>query len=131
MSIQSAAQKQLLGKRGEKCVARYLEQHGFVVLAQNVHTRWGEIDILVQQNGRLHVVEVKTRASTRFGEATAALTRVKFLKIKKSMSDLLQRSAGFSGPWQIDFAVVELADSTASEHARVTVFWNVGFDDLA
>jgi putative endonuclease len=122
-------ERKSLGVRGEACVAKYLAQRGFRVLAQNVHTRWGEIDILAQRNGRLHVVEVKTRSSFGYGDAATALTRTKFFRLRKSMQDLLQRSVGFHGPWQIDFATVEVS-TTPAEHATVTVYWNVGLDDV-
>lgn len=124
-----AAEKMSLGKRGEEVVAQYLAQHGFEILARNIHTRWGEVDILALRAGRLHVVEVKTRASSVYGDAATALTPQKFIKIKKCMADLLQHSAGFNGPWQIDFAVVEVRSGAAGT-ARLQIFWNVGMDDL-
>lgn len=121
--------RKLLGKRGEAAVVQYLQQQGFLILAQNVHTRWGEIDILARRRGHLHVIEVKTRISSTYGDPAAAITRTKFLKVRKSMLELRQRSLGFTGPWQIDAAVVELRRTDAST-ARITMYWNIGLDDI-
>jgi putative endonuclease len=128
-SKQFDERRKSIGKRGEECAARYLSRNGFMVVARNIHTRWGEIDILAMRNGRLHVVEVKTRTSSAYGDPATALTRQKFRKLKKAMLELQQRSVGFYAPWQIDFVVVEVRGVDAGK-ARLRFFWNVGEDDL-
>ena len=50
-----------LGRLGESCAARHLEALGFRVLARNVRTRAGEIDLIVFDGKVLAFVEVKTR----------------------------------------------------------------------
>ncbi len=115
-----------LGRRGEECVAHYLERNGFCVVARNVHTRWSEIDILAMRRGRLHVVEVKARTSSVYGDPAMAMTRQKFRKLKKAVMELQQRSEGFSVPWQMDFVVVEVRE----RRARLHFYWNIGEDDL-
>ena len=54
-------QRQTLGKWGEAAAAKFLERHGFKVLARNFHTTRGEIDIVAQKAGDFYFVEVKTR----------------------------------------------------------------------
>lgn len=119
-----------IGKKGEECVAQYLVRNGFAVVARNIHTRWGEIDILAMRGGRLHVVEVKTRTSSVYGAPETALTRQKFRKLKKAMMEFQQRSVGFTSPWQIDFVVVEVRGGGTNK-ARLRFYWNVGEDDLS
>jgi putative endonuclease len=53
--------RQALGRRGETLAAQHLRGLGFAVLAQNVRTRQGEIDLIVQRSAVLVFVEVKTR----------------------------------------------------------------------
>lgn len=65
---------QELGKRGEDIVARQLVASGFEVITRNVHIgRLGELDIIARRDGVVHVIEVKTRTSTLFGEPELAV----------------------------------------------------------
>lgn len=51
-----------LGLRGEHAAAAWMRSIGFRVLARNLRTRTGEIDLLVQKRRLLVAVEVKTRS---------------------------------------------------------------------
>lgn len=52
--------RQPLGARAEREAARYLRRRGFRVLARNLRTRLGEIDLLAEDRaGVIRVVEVK------------------------------------------------------------------------
>jgi putative endonuclease len=53
--------RQALGRRGEESAAAHLRRRGFAVLARNVRTRHGEIDLIARRGGVLAFVEVKTR----------------------------------------------------------------------
>jgi putative endonuclease len=50
-----------LGRTGERLAAEHLERRGYVVLARNHRTRWGEIDLVAYDGSALVFVEVKTR----------------------------------------------------------------------
>jgi putative endonuclease len=50
-----------LGRRGEQLAAAHLEARGFVTLARNHRTRYGEIDLVAFDGDTLAFVEVKTR----------------------------------------------------------------------
>ena len=56
-------QEILLGRKGESHAARYLAAKGFRILAKNLATPVGEIDILARYKEFLVFVEVKTRLS--------------------------------------------------------------------
>jgi putative endonuclease len=58
----------LLGRLGERIACRYLLRLGFDVLARRYQARRSEIDIVALEGDTLVFVEVKTRASTVFGE---------------------------------------------------------------
>lgn len=53
--------RRALGRTGEELAAEHLRGLGFVVLARNVRTRHGEIDLIVLDKRALVFVEVKTR----------------------------------------------------------------------
>ena len=50
-----------LGRVGEAAAARFLEQRGLVILARNLRSRLGEIDLLARDRSTLVFVEVKAR----------------------------------------------------------------------
>jgi putative endonuclease len=55
-----------LGQGGEACVAQWLEQNGYKVLAQNFRTRHGEVDLIATKKKVVAFVEVKTRKHEYF-----------------------------------------------------------------
>jgi putative endonuclease len=55
------ASRRALGLRGERLAAGHLRGRGFVVLARNVRTRHGEIDLIAFDGRTLVFAEVKTR----------------------------------------------------------------------
>lgn len=120
--------KKIVGQKGERAVAKCLEQRGFRILDFNLRTTYGEVDILAVKDGVLHAVEVKTRRSASFGGATEALTRRQFLRIKKSVQHLRQNVPALSlGKYQIDFVALQLG---GRPRQHVSFFWNVSYDDL-
>jgi len=71
----SASQRQ--GGLAEERAARYLAGQGLRLLAANLRCKAGEIDLLMQDNGVLVFVEVRSRSSTRFGGALASIGPLK------------------------------------------------------
>ena len=53
--------RQHLGRLGERLAAEHFSRLGFDVLAQNHHTRWGELDLVLSDGRTLVFCEVKTR----------------------------------------------------------------------
>ena len=66
-----------LGNRGEDLAAVFFIEKGFRVVGRNWNCRAGEIDLIVERDGVLHFVEVKTRRSLAFGYPEASITRKK------------------------------------------------------
>jgi putative endonuclease len=55
------------GDRGEDLAAVFFESKGFRIVSRNWRCRMGEIDLIVERDGMIHFVEVKTRRSISFG----------------------------------------------------------------
>jgi putative endonuclease len=53
--------RQHLGRLGEHLAAEHFKRLGFSVLAQNHHTRFGELDLVLSDGRTLVFCEVKTR----------------------------------------------------------------------
>ncbi len=101
-----------LGKRGEMIAAARLQRSGYRVVAKNVRTRIGEIDLICEAPDKqtVVVVEVKTR---RRGEgdrppAEASITRRKGAKLA-ALTRWMRRSNGWENrPVRIDVISVEM-----------------------
>lgn len=80
------------GRIGEEYTAKWLENHGFLVVAQNYHSRYGEIDIIAENAQYIVFVEVKTRRSGALVSAVEAVTREKQKKILLTAETYLIKS---------------------------------------
>jgi len=77
----TATSKQIQGSSQEQRACNYLESEGMRLIVQNFSCRMGEIDLIMQDSNSLVFVEVRYRASTKFGGAAASVTRSKQRKI--------------------------------------------------
>lgn len=62
-----------LGRCGEEAAALYLAAQGYSIVARNLRTRVGEIDIIAQRAQTIVFVEVKTRRSIAYGTPQEAV----------------------------------------------------------
>lgn len=95
------------GKAGEEHMAQWLENHGYQVLAQNFHSRFGEIDIVASRPPYIVFVEVKTRAKGALVSPFEAITPQKQRKIIATAMEYLQRNPSNLQP-RFDAAAVYL-----------------------
>jgi putative endonuclease len=70
------------GKQGEDLAAQYLLDHGYTLLERNWRYRHAEVDLIVSKGNRLHLVEVKTRHSVRYGMPEESFNRDKMRSLK-------------------------------------------------
>ncbi|MDP3986196.1 MAG: YraN family protein [Candidatus Veblenbacteria bacterium] len=106
--------RQKTGGLGEAAARSYLEERGYVVLAQNWHAgRWGEIDIVAQEGNELIFVEVKTRRGAGFGYPEEAVNRAKQAKLRGAAQAYLTAHPHL--PQQPRFDVVAIVLSERGE----------------
>ena len=79
-----------LGSAGERLAAEWLQQNGYRVVTQNF--RWGktEIDIVAIRGEWLHIVEVKTSSTNRWGPPELRVHRRKMCFLQRAAGALLQ-----------------------------------------
>ncbi len=85
-----------LGAAGEDAAAAWLEARGYQILARNVRSRYGEIDLVVRLGGVVVFVEVKSRTSARFGHPAEAVAARKQRRLAHLAAAYLQ-GAGLEG----------------------------------
>jgi putative endonuclease len=78
------------GAEAELVAASYLQQQGMQVIARNYQTRYGEIDLIMQDGKTLVFVEVRLRSNPGFGGAAMSITPAKQQKIIRSAEQYLQ-----------------------------------------
>jgi len=104
-----------IGNLGERLVAQAFERRGFRVLGQQIYTRFGEIDLIVQNDSEVLFVEVKTRTSRAFGLPEESVGRAKLLHLRRSVLSLLGNFAK-NKKWEILIVSVELNLATKTAH---------------
>ena len=71
-------------KDAEKIAASYLQKQSLTLLAQNYRCRFGEIDLIMQENDTLVFIEVRLRTQEAFGGAAASITSSKQAKLLRT-----------------------------------------------
>jgi len=86
-----SAWRREIGDAKERQARAYLEREGLRFLAQNVRCKRGELDLVMRDGDTLVFVEVRYRASQRFGGAAASVDRRKQIRISAAAAYFLQR----------------------------------------
>ena len=95
------------GKWGEKTAARFLKEKGFKIIGRRVTVgRRDEIDLVARDGRCLVFVEVKTRATERYGRPSTAVDRAKRHTLSRAAIRYLQ--AVKAKPVDFRFDVVEI-----------------------
>jgi putative endonuclease len=89
-----ADERHVLGAHGEALAARWYETRGFVVLARNWRCSFGELDLVVGRTGLVVFCEVKTRSSTAYGGAVAAVSPSKQRRVRRLAAEWLASNPG-------------------------------------
>jgi putative endonuclease len=116
-------QRQRLGRRGEALARRHLQSRGYVVLEANYRTRNGEIDLVAEKDGGIVFVEVRTRASGRFGPPEESVTPEKREHLVAAAQQYLQDRDAADRDWRIDLVAVEVGPG--GRVARLDILENV------
>ena len=93
------------GAIGEILAARFLREKGYAILASNVRSRFGEIDIIAADRQYIAFVEVKTRSETAIYAPREAVTQQKQQRILRTAALYLQQHPSALQP---RFDVIEI-----------------------
>lgn len=106
------------GSIGEKLVAYYLLKQGFSLLEMNYLRPWGEIDVIVKKDNKVHFVEVKTVSYETKAYLELAVThgtwrpeenvhQFKLKKLFRAVETWISENE-WRGDFQIDVAAVRI-----------------------
>ncbi|MDD5749716.1 MAG: YraN family protein [Patescibacteria group bacterium] len=105
-------QRKKIGKQGEQIALKYYQQKGWQKIAQNCRSRSGELDLLLQKNGRILVVEVKTRQSLTLGWGEESVDDKKLEKIRLTY-EIIRRQRSLPEFFQLEICVIYLKNKKA------------------
>ncbi len=103
------------GSFGESVAALLFLEKGFTILERGWRTRYGEVDLIVQDGRGVRFVEVKTRASALFGQPEEAVTRRKLRTIARVAEMYLEKRGWQHLPRQIDVVAIRTDTSGAPQ----------------
>lgn len=105
MSYNDKTRAATLGNEGERRVAEYLKQKGYIIVKRNYRDRFGEIDIVAEKENVLAFVEVKTRKSGSLVSGIEAVDTAKRQRLYKTAMMFLRR---INGEYEPRFDVAEV-----------------------
>ncbi|MGI6251099.1 MAG: YraN family protein [Anaerolineaceae bacterium] len=106
MPVKNNYSKQF-GNWGEKVACEYLEEKGIRIVATNIHSRSGEIDILAQDEYGFRLIEVKTRSNSTFGKGEESVSKPKIDRIIATWELYKLKHPDLPENAQIDVIVIE------------------------
>lgn len=105
------SQTKKLGQKAENLANKYLKNKGYIFIAQNFHSPFGEIDLIFQDKDQLVFVEVKARHDTRFGNPEEAINHQKLQKITTTAQMFMQSHPDLPQSARIDAVAVDASET--------------------
>ncbi len=111
------------GNAAEAEAARWLATIGYRVIARNLRTPLGELDLIAYEGAVLCLIEVKARRSSRFGSAADAVGSRKRKQVVRVARWVLAHHR-HRGPVRIDVVALDYTPATRGAHAgwRCTLY---------
>ena len=104
--------RKLLGQWGEKYSEKFLKRKGLKVLNRNFSCKTGEIDlIMVDAEGGIVFVEVRTKADEKFVEAESSITNTKKNRLKRTARYFLSTQNIDNRSFRFDIVTVVLGQT--------------------
>ncbi len=103
------ADRERLGRWGERCCEKFLKGKGLRRLARNFSCKAGEIDlVMVDADRSIVFVEVRTRADESFGSAESSVTAAKKAKLSRTARYFLATHNIENRPYRFDVVTIVL-----------------------
>jgi putative endonuclease len=117
------------GRAGEAAALRFFESGGWRVLDRNWRAGRAEIDLVVERDGVVAFVEVKTRSGPGCGDPLEAITPAKRREIERVAGAWIGARGGAVGAWRLcrfDAVAVQLSPGRAPALRHVPDAWRAG-----
>jgi len=110
--------RRLFGQEGEATAERFLKDKGYRIVARNLRSSIGELDLVAEDGPVLVFVEVKARKTDEFGGAIEAVHRKKQDKLIRLASQFLARHHLTKRPCRFDVVLLQEGAEARVEHIQ-------------
>ena len=97
---------QNVGRRGERLAEEHLLAQGARLLERNYRVEYGEIDLLLEHDGDLVAVEVKTRDIGDLEAPEEAVSWRQLRRIVRALETYAMDNDLLEGTWRIDVVLI-------------------------
>ena len=122
--------RRLFGQEGEATAERYLIRKGYRIIAKNLRSSLGELDLVAEDGHILVFVEVKARKTTEFGGAINAVHRQKQHKLIRLAAQFLARQHWTDRICRFDVVLLQDTASAGPQIEHIQNAFEVSGDDL-
>ncbi len=122
--------RRLFGQEGEAAAERYLRQKGYRIVARNLRSTLGELDLVAEDGAVLVFVEVKARRTEEFGGAVQAVHPRKQKKLIHLAAQYLARHHVSNRPCRFDVVLLQGTETTTPQVEHIQNAFDVPGDDL-
>lgn len=109
----------VFGRAGERLAAVQLESQGYRIVETNFRCRYGEIDLIVEDDYTLVFVEVKLRRGTAFGSPEEAVDARKQHRLLQVAAYYIALHECSERSWRIDVVAIQLSSSGKLQEIRI------------
>jgi putative endonuclease len=122
--------RRLFGQEGEAEAERYLRRKGYRILARNLRSTLGELDLVAEDGPTLVFIEVKARRTGEFGGAIHAVHRQKQAKLIRLASQFLAQRHWTERSCRFDVVLLESTATAALKVEHIQNAFEVSSSDL-
>ena len=122
--------RKLFGQQGESAAEQYLRHKGYRIVARNLRSSVGELDLVAEDGQVLVFVEVKARRTDAFGGAIHAVHQRKQEKLIRLAAQYLARHHIKDRLCRFDVVLLQGMDAVAPQIKHIQNAFEVPGDDL-
>lgn len=115
-----------IGRWGEQMAAEYLQSLGYALTDRNLHTPYGELDLIVTHEDQTIFVEVKTRSNLNMGYPEEALTPRKKSHLLQAIAEVMADRTDLPQNWRMD--LIAILGKPGDPNFQLEHFENVASD---
>ena len=122
--------RKLFAQAGESAAEEYLRRKGYRILARNLRSSLGELDLVAEDGQVLVFVEVKARRTNAFGGAIHAVHHRKQEKLIQLAAQYLARHHIKNRLCRFDVVLLQGLNAAAPQIEHIQNAFEISGDDL-
>lgn len=95
-----------IGREGEKIARDFLKARGLLLREHNYDSRWGELDLIMDDNGTVTFVEVRYRSNFTHGTPLETINHAKVKKMIKTAHAYIKQKKLYGKPYRFDVIAI-------------------------